>query len=151
MLSMGGGVSAALHKAAGPTLEEEARRYVPVRAGRAVVTSAGALPARFVFHGVTMGARNQEWVLPSRDLISEVMESCFYHADTLGLQSLAFPLLGTGAGEFPPTFAWTRCSGLLYASSFMASRRSAWYASFSFPDSAEATRRHARMLCTTFP
>jgi serine/threonine protein kinase len=101
-LSMGGGVSAALRRAAGPTLEEEAQRYVPVRAGRAVVTPAGALPARFVFHAVTIGRRDREWVLPSRDLISEIMDSCFYHADTLGLQSLAFPLLGTGSGGFPP-------------------------------------------------
>jgi serine/threonine protein kinase len=101
MLSMGGGVSGALNRAAGPTLAEEARRYVPVRPGRVVVTSAGALQARFVFHAVTMGQREAEWVLPSRDLISEIMESCFYHADTLGLKSLAFPLLGTGAGGFP--------------------------------------------------
>jgi O-acetyl-ADP-ribose deacetylase (regulator of RNase III) len=100
MLSMGGGVAAALLEAAGPTLAEEAHRYVPVRAGRAVITSAGAMPARFVFHTVTMGAQNQEWVLPSRDVIFEAMESCFYHADTLGLESIAFPLLGTGAGEF---------------------------------------------------
>jgi O-acetyl-ADP-ribose deacetylase (regulator of RNase III) len=79
---------------------EQARRYVPVRAGRAVITSAGALPARFVFHAVMMGAQNQEWIVPSRDVIFEAMESCFYHADTLGLESIAFPLLGTGAGEF---------------------------------------------------
>jgi O-acetyl-ADP-ribose deacetylase (regulator of RNase III) len=29
------------------------------------------------------------------------MESCFYHADSLRLESLAFPLLATGAGGFP--------------------------------------------------
>src|SRR5262249_2601620 len=52
MLSMGGGVSAALSRAAGPTLYEEAKRFTPVRVGRAVVTHAGALPARFVLHGV---------------------------------------------------------------------------------------------------
>jgi O-acetyl-ADP-ribose deacetylase (regulator of RNase III)/predicted Ser/Thr protein kinase len=100
MLSMGGGVSAALREAAGPTLAEEAARFVPVRAGRAVITSAGFLPARFIFHAVTTGAQNQEWVVPSRDVIFEAMESCFYHADTLGVKSIAFPLLGTGAGEF---------------------------------------------------
>jgi serine/threonine protein kinase len=101
MLSMGGGVSAALQRAAGSALAEEARRYKPVRAGRAVVTSAGALSARFVFHAVTIGAKDREWVLPSRDLIAEIMESCFYHADTLSVQSIAFPLLGTGVGGLP--------------------------------------------------
>ena len=100
-LSMSGGVSAALLRGAGPTLAEEAKRYVPVRAGRTVVTSAGSLPARFVFHAVTIGPKDTEWVFPSRNLISEIMESCFYQADTLNLRSIAFPLLGTGTGGFP--------------------------------------------------
>jgi O-acetyl-ADP-ribose deacetylase (regulator of RNase III) len=37
---------------------------------------------------------------PSRDLISEIMASCFYHADTLHVRTIAFPLLGTGVGGF---------------------------------------------------
>jgi serine/threonine protein kinase len=102
MLSMGGGVSAALHRAAGATLAHEAHRYVPVRAGRAVVTSAGALRARFVFHAVTIGSKDGQYVLPSRDLISEILESCFYHADTLNVKSIAFPLLGTGVAGLSP-------------------------------------------------
>jgi serine/threonine protein kinase len=99
-LSMGGGVSAELSYAAGGGYAKMARRYAPVRPGRAVVTLAGLLPARFVIHGVTMGKWGAEWVNPSRDVLNEIMESCFYHADTLGLRSIAFPLLGTGAGRF---------------------------------------------------
>jgi eukaryotic-like serine/threonine-protein kinase len=38
---------------------------------------------------------------PSRDVIAEIITSCFYHADTLQVQSIAFPLLGTGTGGFP--------------------------------------------------
>jgi O-acetyl-ADP-ribose deacetylase (regulator of RNase III)/predicted Ser/Thr protein kinase len=99
-LPMDAGVALAIRDAGGPQIEEEARRYVRVRPGRAVVTSGGSLPARFVFHGVTMGRLGEEFVLPSRDLISEIMASCFYHADSLGITSIAFPLLGTGAGGF---------------------------------------------------
>jgi serine/threonine protein kinase len=105
-LTMGGpyehvrGVAKALLLAAGPQLLEEAKRYVPVRPGRAVVTSAGNLPARYVFHGVTLGASRDPSVRPSRDLISEIMTSCFYQADSLYVQSIAFPLLGTGTGRF---------------------------------------------------
>ncbi|XFA73019.1 serine/threonine-protein kinase [Thermosynechococcaceae cyanobacterium Okahandja] len=99
-LSMGGGVSAQLSRVAGPDYRKMARQYAPVRPGRAVVTPAGSLPARFVLHGITMGQWKDEWVNPSRDLLNEIMESCFYHADTLGLRSIAFPLLGTGAGQF---------------------------------------------------
>ena len=47
-----------------------------------------------------MGRLGAERIRPSRDLLNEIMESCFYHADSLGLQSLAFPLLGTGVGQF---------------------------------------------------
>jgi O-acetyl-ADP-ribose deacetylase (regulator of RNase III)/tRNA A-37 threonylcarbamoyl transferase component Bud32 len=100
-LDMYVGVSAAIRQAAGPAIEQETRRYDMVRPGRAVVTSAGALPARFVFHGVTVGRLQGEVVLPSRDLISEIMASCFYHADSLNVLTIAFPLLGTGAAGFP--------------------------------------------------
>jgi O-acetyl-ADP-ribose deacetylase (regulator of RNase III) len=99
-LSMGSGVSAELCSVAGGVYGETARLYTPVRPGRAVITPAGALPARFVLHGVTMNRWGMERVNPSRDLINEIMDSCFYHADTLGLQSIAFPLLGTGTGGF---------------------------------------------------
>lgn len=102
-LSMGGGVSAALSRAAGPGLREEAQRFVPVRPGRAIVTTGGDLPARFVFHAVSI--RYPDFVggpavTPSRDLINEIMEACFYHADTLGVRTIAFPLLGTGVAGF---------------------------------------------------
>jgi O-acetyl-ADP-ribose deacetylase (regulator of RNase III) len=67
-----------------------------------VVTSAGALPARFVFHGITLEGPVEDRVCPSRDLISEILAACFYHADTLFVKTMAFPLLGTGTGGFSP-------------------------------------------------
>jgi serine/threonine protein kinase len=100
-LSMDYGVSQAIRRAAGPEVAAQAARLAPVRPGRTVVTSGGKLAARFVFHGVTMGKIEDQLVRPSRDLIAEIMASCFYHADTHGVHSLAFPLLGTGAQRFP--------------------------------------------------
>ena len=103
-LEMGGGVSRALLRAAGAQLAEQARQFVPVRAGRVVVTPGGKLRARFVFQGVTIGwgvGPKGTPLLPSRDLISEIMAGCFYHADTLNVRRIAFPLLGTGAGGLP--------------------------------------------------
>ncbi len=104
-LSMGGGVSWALRNAGGSEIWRMAQQFAPVCPGRAVVTTAGDLPARFVFHGITMGysrGKQNQWIHPSRDLIHEILESCFYHADTLGVRSIAFPLLGTGVGGFAP-------------------------------------------------
>lgn len=100
-LSMDYGVALAIGKAGGPVVVQEARRYGQVRPGRAVVTSAGKLKAHYVFHGVTVGFSADQLVVPSRDLIAEIMASCFYHADSLQLRTIAFPLLGTGAMGFP--------------------------------------------------
>lgn len=99
-LGMNYGVSLAIRQAAGQAVAQEAQRFADVRPGRVVVTPAGALPARFIFHGVTIGVVSGEVVTPSRDLIAEIVESCFYHADSLSVQSLALPLLGTGALGF---------------------------------------------------
>jgi eukaryotic-like serine/threonine-protein kinase len=96
------GVAAALRQVAGEDYVAEARRFVPVRPGRVVVTSAGRLPARFVFHGITLEGPVEHRMCPSRDLIAEIVASCFYHADTLFVRTMAFPLLGTGTGGFSP-------------------------------------------------
>jgi O-acetyl-ADP-ribose deacetylase (regulator of RNase III) len=101
LLYMLSGVSAAIHRAGGEAVRRQARALSPARAGRAVVTTGGRLPARLVFHGITVGEVGGQFVRPSRDLISEIMASCFYHADTHQTASLAFPLLGTGAQRFP--------------------------------------------------
>ena len=99
-LSMTSGVSRAILEAAGPVIAEEARRYRTVRPGRAVVTSGGRLKARYVFHGVTLRRLSSGTTRPSRDIISEILGSCFYHAESLQIRSIAFPLLGTGTGGF---------------------------------------------------
>lgn len=55
-LAHGGGVAAALSRAGGPAVQAESDRWVaehgPVGPGRAAVTTAGALPARWIVHVV---------------------------------------------------------------------------------------------------
>jgi O-acetyl-ADP-ribose deacetylase (regulator of RNase III)/tRNA A-37 threonylcarbamoyl transferase component Bud32 len=99
-LTMSAGVSKAIRDAAGPEIVQQARRYAPVRAGRAVVTPGGRLKARYVFHGTTLEFSRDHASRPSRDLISEIMASCFWHADALYVERIAFPLLGTGSAGF---------------------------------------------------
>jgi serine/threonine protein kinase len=100
-LGMDFGVSGAIAQAGGREVRLQARRLAPVRPGRVAVTSGGSLPARLVFHGVTVGFTEETFVEPSRDLIAEIMASCFYHADSHDIRSIAFPLLGAGAMGFP--------------------------------------------------
>jgi O-acetyl-ADP-ribose deacetylase (regulator of RNase III) len=101
-VSMSGGVSAALNGASGFALQEEARRFRPVRHGGVIVTPAGRLRARFVLHGITIEFGATQTLFPSRDILRQILSGCVYHANTLGLTSLAIPLLGTGTAGFPP-------------------------------------------------
>jgi serine/threonine protein kinase/O-acetyl-ADP-ribose deacetylase (regulator of RNase III) len=101
LLGMNSGVSRAIAEAAGPASVKPMQHLTPVRAGRALVTPGANLAARLIFHGVTAGYIDGHPVWPSRDLIAEIMASCFYHADSHEVRSIAFPLLGTGAQGFP--------------------------------------------------
>ena len=99
-LSMDAGVALALEQAAGPGYHELAKSFRPVRIGRVAVTPAFALNAKYVFHGVTVGVSEKDDVVgPSRDVVAEIVDSCFYHAESLDVETLAFPLLGTGIGH----------------------------------------------------
>jgi O-acetyl-ADP-ribose deacetylase (regulator of RNase III) len=101
-LSMGGGVSAALNSRSGDVLRHEVKKFGRVRHGGVVVTGAGQLKARFVLHAVSIEHREAGTLRPSRDILLQIIAGCFYHADTLNLRTLAFPLLGTGVGGFAP-------------------------------------------------
>ena len=105
-LTMSGGVSESICYRAGGRFREDARRFAPVRQGRVLVTPAGKLEARFVFHAITIAYRDPKALgqgygrpqYPTRDLIRELLHGCVDHADSLYVKSLALPLLGTGAG-----------------------------------------------------
>jgi eukaryotic-like serine/threonine-protein kinase len=99
-LTMRSGVAKALNVGSGGACFAETRKFVPVRHGGVVVTGAGSLRARFVFHAVTLDWENGATYLPSRDLILRLLEGCFYQATTLKLRSMALPLLGTGTAGF---------------------------------------------------
>ncbi|MCA1756364.1 MAG: macro domain-containing protein [Bacteroidales bacterium] len=49
-LRTGGGVAGAIHRAAGPGLEEECRPLAPIKPGEAVITGAHHLPNKYVIH-----------------------------------------------------------------------------------------------------
>jgi O-acetyl-ADP-ribose deacetylase (regulator of RNase III) len=95
-----GGVAESMRNAGGNAYVNVARRFAPVRLGRAVaVPAAGDLQCKFVFLAVTTGLTGDDqggFLRPSRDIINSIMESCFYHAECIDVKSIAFPLLGTG-------------------------------------------------------
>lgn len=104
-LSMGGGVSAAILRAGGSAIREHARKFhragpgVSPQAGDVVVTTAGALPARYVFHAVTIDYHAARQ--PDADVIGRATRNCMRLANALEVRTIAFPALGTGTGGFP--------------------------------------------------
>jgi O-acetyl-ADP-ribose deacetylase (regulator of RNase III) len=100
-LSMGGGVSAAIRMAAGSALDLDAAKAVPREAGDVVVTTAGALPSRYVFHVVTIGPRLAEDPGAVPELVRHATRACLELMQPLGVHSIVFPALGTGTAGYP--------------------------------------------------
>ena len=98
-LRTGGGVAGALHRAAGPGLEEEARRLAPIRPGQAVITSGHRLPNAHVIHclGPVYGRDN-----PSDELLASCYREALRLAEENELRSIAFPAISTGVFGYPP-------------------------------------------------
>ena len=97
-LRIGGGVAGALHRAAGPGLEEEARAIAPIAPGEAVLTSGHALPNPWVIHvlGPVYGQDK-----PEERLLASCYREALRIAETEGFQSVAFPAISTGAFGYP--------------------------------------------------
>jgi O-acetyl-ADP-ribose deacetylase (regulator of RNase III) len=100
-LAHGGGVAAAIARAAGPGLEEEGERIVaergPIAIGDAVVTTAGRLPFKGVIHAVGphQGAGREE------ERLAQALGSAFRRAHERGWTSVSFPAVSSGIFAVP--------------------------------------------------
>ena len=98
LLTMGGGVSAAIRKAGGNAIALDAAKHIPLRVGDVAVTSAGALPARFIFHAVTIGPGGS--ATRPEAIIRDTTRKCLALLEPLGVTSIAFPAIGAGTAGF---------------------------------------------------
>jgi O-acetyl-ADP-ribose deacetylase (regulator of RNase III) len=97
-LSMGGGVSAAIRAAAGNALALDAAKSGEHALGDVVVTTAGALNARYVFHVITIGPGSKG--RGPQEVIRSATMKCLELLRPLSVSSIAFPALGTGVAGF---------------------------------------------------
>ncbi len=106
-LAGGGGVDGAIHRAGGPSVMRELDAIRPkigrCPAGDAVVTGAGALPAKYVIHAVGPVYRDGRHGEP------EQLASCYRTALRLaqekGAATVTFPAISTGVYGYPLTEA----------------------------------------------
>jgi O-acetyl-ADP-ribose deacetylase len=102
-LAGGGGVDGAIHGAGGPAIMQE---LDAIRAqtgscptGSAVATTAGMLPAKYVFHAVGpiyRGGSNHE-----AELLASAYRSCLKLAEEKGIEYMSFPSISTGIYGYP--------------------------------------------------
>ncbi|AYV30709.1 O-acetyl-ADP-ribose deacetylase [Streptomyces sp. ADI95-16] len=100
----GGGVDGAIHRRGGPEILQACRALRAshygkgLATGRAVATTAGLLPARWVIH--TVGP-----VWSREEDRSALLASCYREslrvADELGARTVAFPAISTGVYGWP--------------------------------------------------
>ncbi len=107
-LALGSGVAGAIHRKGGDIIDEEGRKQAPIRLGEATVTTAGALPNKFVIHAAAMGYTKEDALVPkkpgtgsSAEIIRNATLNSLRRAKELKLRSIAFPALATGVAGFP--------------------------------------------------
>lgn len=98
-LAGGGGVDGAIHRAGGPGIMRELSRFDGCPTGSAVVTSAGRLPARFVFHAVGPVYRDGNHGEP--ELLRSCYRACLALAEEREVRTISFPSISTGAYRYP--------------------------------------------------
>jgi len=99
----GGGVDGAIHRAGGLQIMEECKKIVERQGrlpeGKAVITSGGNLPAKFVIHTVGVvwhgGTSNEAAIL------SSAYKESLRLAEEYRLKNISFPSISTGAYGYP--------------------------------------------------
>ncbi len=102
-LAGGGGVDGAIHRAGGELLRHALdgirQREGGCPTGSAVVTGAGNLPAKFVFHAVGPVYKDGRHGEP--ELLASCYRTCLKLAVEHGARTISFPAISTGVYGYP--------------------------------------------------
>lgn len=97
-LKAGGGVDGAIHRAAGPHLQEECNTLGGCPTGEAKITGGYNLPAQYVIH--TVGPQDA-----SPAMLKKCYENSLAYHKSHKITTIAFPCISTGIYGFPNRLA----------------------------------------------
>jgi O-acetyl-ADP-ribose deacetylase (regulator of RNase III) len=95
---MGGGVAGAIKRKGGVEIEKEAVAKAPIPVGKAAITTAGKLKAKYVIHAPTMERPAEPIPIENVRLATRAALQC---ADKNMLRRISIPGMGTGVGGIP--------------------------------------------------
>ena len=95
---MGGGVAGAIRRVGGVEIENEAVSKAPIAVGKAVATTAGNLPCKYVIHAPTM---KQPAMRIGVENVRLATKAALELGVELNLKTIAIPGMGTGVGRVP--------------------------------------------------
>ncbi len=102
-LAGGGGVDGAIHRAGGSAIMRELdvirRQQGGCPTGSAVATTAGSLPAQYVFHAV--GPVYRDGHQGEAENLASCYRTCLKLGEERGVRSISFPSISTGAYGYP--------------------------------------------------
>lgn len=98
-MTMSDGLTKAIREAGGDVIREDAQKKLPVIIGDTIVTTAGSLTQKYVFHCITIDKSSDHSNTPegiSNDdinqyIIGHSIDKCFLLLHALELKSIAFP------------------------------------------------------------
>jgi O-acetyl-ADP-ribose deacetylase (regulator of RNase III) len=91
-------VAGAIHRAAGPGLEDECRALAPISPGEAVISGAHNLPNEYVVHCLGPVYGKDE---PADQLLADCYRNAVQVAEERAVTSIAFPSISTGIFGYP--------------------------------------------------
>ena len=110
-LWLGAGVAGAIRIRGGPSIQEELDRIREGRnqlrrrlngaccdIGEVIVTHAGNMKARYVFHAAVMDSQGSNKGKTSLDIVRLATLNCMLAMRQYGVYGIAFPIFGTGVG-----------------------------------------------------
>jgi O-acetyl-ADP-ribose deacetylase (regulator of RNase III) len=110
-ITMGGGVSLAIRQKEGTdAIRDDVKKKVPADIGDVVVSTAGTLPQKNIFHVITISYNKLSQSIISEEIskddihqyiIGHSIDKCFLLLHAMDMTSIAFPQIGAGVAGIP--------------------------------------------------